>query len=193
MSSQIEGLRREQHEPYAESSGDHLLCPVREIGGGPARRRRRFDSPLEDRSVTHRVISVRAGIKTRGDNNSKIDPWTLSRGDIVGQVILARRDRRYRHIYGGRKGRLFAALARFVRFTWIARRLLVVYIGKMLSGLGTGRKPPSTVVNRGIRRKRQRPLKHEHKAVKDVPDERIASGQTPDSGDAGFLNRGGPG
>jgi hypothetical protein len=44
------------------------------------------------------------GIRTRGDNNSKDDPWVLQAGDIIGRVTAAQRGVRRHVVLGGRPG-----------------------------------------------------------------------------------------
>ena len=64
-----------------------------------------FNDPATGASVTHRVISVTPdGIRTRGDNNNRVDPRILKKEDLAGRVVFARRDRRYRHMRGGLYG-----------------------------------------------------------------------------------------
>ncbi len=68
-----------------------------------------FPSPKGFHNVVHRVISVDSqGIRTRGDNNSNIDPWTLSHDGIIGHVFWAQRGNRWRSIYGGLRGLLYS-------------------------------------------------------------------------------------
>lgn len=64
----------------------------------------------------HRVTSVAsAGIKTRGDNSTHVDPWRLSRGQVIGRVVCARREKRWRKVYGGSMGQLIAGTIRTMR------------------------------------------------------------------------------
>jgi signal peptidase I len=64
----------------------------------------------------HRVTSVAsAGIKTRGDNSTHVDPWHLSRGHIIGRVIYARREKGWRKVYGGPMGQFIAGIIRMMR------------------------------------------------------------------------------
>jgi hypothetical protein len=68
-----------------------------------------------DRKVAHRVISAGSkGIRTRGDNDIKIDLWVLSPDDIFGRVVYAQRRNRRLRIYGGPVGRLFAYAVRTI-------------------------------------------------------------------------------
>ena len=68
-----------------------------------------FPSPKGYHNVIHRVVSVDSqGIKTRGDNNSNIDPWTLSHNGIIGHVFRAQRGNRRISVHGGLKGLLYS-------------------------------------------------------------------------------------
>ncbi len=69
-----------------------------------------FVPPGRSISVTHRVTSVDArGIRTRGDNNSLYDDWTLTPEMVLGRVIYAHRAKGKRCIYGGLPGRIIGA------------------------------------------------------------------------------------
>jgi hypothetical protein len=71
--------------------------------------------PGAEQLVVHRVVAMSgAGIRTRGDGNGLVDPWLLRPGDVLGQVIAARRGKRRRTIPGGRSGALLAG--------WVRRR-----------------------------------------------------------------------
>ena len=68
-----------------------------------------FLPPEGDRPAVHRVVSVTSeGIQTKGDNNSRIDPWFIRPEDLFGQVVWAARGKRRRPIYGGDAGRLWS-------------------------------------------------------------------------------------
>jgi signal peptidase I len=69
-----------------------------------------FLSPEGDRPAVHRVAGVTPqGIRTKGDNNSRIDPWFIHPEDVIGQVVWAARGKKKRPIYGGRLGQLWSA------------------------------------------------------------------------------------
>jgi signal peptidase I len=75
-----------------------------------------FPSPTGCHNIVHRVISFDSqGIRTRGDNNSHIDPWTLRRDGIIGRVFWAQRGNGWRSIHGGRRGRLYSLGMRAIR------------------------------------------------------------------------------
>lgn len=62
--------------------------------------------------VVHRIVSVTPrGIQTRGDSNSRIDPWQLDATHIHGHVAAAWRGQRGRAIAGGRIGLWRAAFS----------------------------------------------------------------------------------
>jgi hypothetical protein len=75
-----------------------------------------FPSPKGYHNVVHRVISVDSqGIRTRGDNNTNIDPWALSHDGIIGHVFWAQRGNRQRSIHGGLRGLLYSLGIRATR------------------------------------------------------------------------------
>jgi len=75
-----------------------------------------FHSPENSRKITHRVISIDSkGIKTKGDNNKRIDPWVLSHDNIIGRVIYVQRGRGCRRVYWGPIGQLFVAIVKAIR------------------------------------------------------------------------------
>lgn len=44
--------------------------------------------PEADATYTHRIVAVGPdGVRTRGDINGTVDPWTVSQGDLVGTVV----------------------------------------------------------------------------------------------------------
>jgi signal peptidase I len=60
-----------------------------------------------NRPAVHRVAGVSPhGIRTKGDNNSHVDPWAICPEDVIGQVVWATQGRTRRPIYGGRIGQL---------------------------------------------------------------------------------------
>ena len=72
-----------------------------------------FSCTEEKRMVVHRVVDVdEHGIRTRGDNNRHLDPWVVTPQQVVGYVIRAQRDCRWRRISGAWLGRLVANLPR---------------------------------------------------------------------------------
>jgi signal peptidase len=72
-----------------------------------------FISPADESKAVHRVVSVDSkGIKTRGDNCNRIDPWVLSPDQILGRVTSVHRRNRRRRILGGLWGRVFVRAVR---------------------------------------------------------------------------------
>jgi signal peptidase len=75
-----------------------------------------FIPPGGDRKITHRVISIDSkGVKTKGDNNKRIDSWVLSHDNIIGEVIYVQRGRGCRRVYGGPIGQLFVVVVKAIR------------------------------------------------------------------------------
>ena len=86
-----------------------------------------FRSSESDRYIVHRVISVDSrGIRTKGDNNNKVDSWILHPEDIVGRVTSAQRGNKSIIIHGGTHGRLLAPML------WTIKRVKIV-INRILS------------------------------------------------------------
>lgn len=64
-----------------------------------------YPHPFETTDVVHRIIEFRHnGVITRGDNNNKIDPYTVRFDDIIGKVIAAKRRTRVLPVKGGKTG-----------------------------------------------------------------------------------------
>ena len=75
-----------------------------------------FFPPGRGHRVIHRIVSVSVkGIRTRGDNNTDIDPWNLSPESIVGRVVSAHRGKRKRRVFGGPVGHALAVTRRALR------------------------------------------------------------------------------
>ncbi len=116
-----------------------------------------FYNAAEHRSVVHRVMSVSAaGIRTRGDNNDRMDPDLLQPADISGRVTAVRRGRRIKSVWNGAAGRLRGHLCH-------ARRLLVLRVlalfhplYRRLAESGILRLPPRWLGVRVVRLQRKR-------------------------------------
>ena len=64
-----------------------------------------YPHPSRTVDVVHRIIEInRDGVITRGDNNNKIDPYTVQFDDIIGKVIAAKRKTRLIPVKGGKIG-----------------------------------------------------------------------------------------
>lgn len=75
-----------------------------------------FYCPCEERTIVHRVATIgRQGIRTRGDNNARLDPWLVSPELIVGYVAGVLRGLRWRLVARGRSGRLVSDAMRAIR------------------------------------------------------------------------------
>jgi len=95
-----------------------------------------FLPPEGEQRIVHRVISTSSeGIRTRGDYCTRIDPWILDSGHVIGRVIYAIRGKKQRRIHGGFLGCLSAMAIRAFHLTdciisslfrpvyyWMARR-----------------------------------------------------------------------
>ncbi len=88
-----------------------------------------FRAPENGRPIVHRVIRVDSkSIRTRGDNNTRSDPYHLQPGDIIGQVVWAQKDSRRRRIYGSTTGVLIGYYCQ-------SRRLISRPLFRLLNGL----------------------------------------------------------
>jgi signal peptidase I len=93
-----------------------------------------FLSPDGGRPAIHRVASVTShGIRTKGDNNSSVDPWIIHRADVIGRVVRATQGEKRRFIYRGIAGRFWSFGARW--FTVAARGFSLFYHLLAQSGL----------------------------------------------------------
>ena len=85
-----------------------------------------FLPPQREKPVVHRVVCISPeGFRTRGDNNSREDPWIIHPEDIFGRVVRAARGKKQRSVYGGMKGQLWSLSAR--AFTMLEKRLSFFY------------------------------------------------------------------
>lgn len=72
-----------------------------------------FRPPGGNHDVVHRVVSIGSGgVRTRGDNNSQVDPWVLQPRDIIGRVVSARRGSDTVTVRGGTWGRVLGPTLR---------------------------------------------------------------------------------
>ena len=84
-----------------------------------------FQIPGSERTGTHRVISTsRNGIRTRGDNNPKTDPYILKPEALIGVVDYVQRGKKIKRLAGGSVGYVFALLLRFDPFPILGRLIL---------------------------------------------------------------------
>jgi signal peptidase I len=75
-----------------------------------------FRDPQTGRNVVHRVVSIDSrGVRTRGDNNTRIDPWILKPKDIIGIVVRRQRNQTSIKVAGRRKGRIIALVHRTIK------------------------------------------------------------------------------
>ena len=111
------------------------LLQVEPYGNGPVRAGDVvcFKSPENNINIVHRVVSVgprspvsgrpidggpKDGIRTRGDNNPRPDPWVLEADNLLGRVVAAQRGLRVRPILGGWTGRTIAWNVRLRKAVW---------------------------------------------------------------------------
>ncbi len=115
-----------------------------------------FYSAANHRPVVHRVMSVSAAdIRTRGDNNDRMDPDLLQPADISGKVTAVRRGRRIKPIRNGAAGRLRGNLCHTRR--QLALRVSVVFhpLYRRLADSGILRLPPRWLGVRVVRLQRK--------------------------------------
>ncbi len=94
--------------------------------------------PDKTRDVVHRVVSATPeGIRTRGDNCSRRDPWILEPTDIAGRVVAAWRGMKRRSVAGGRRGLWLARWRRACRCLdlRVSQHLHPVYRAVALRGM----------------------------------------------------------
>ena len=72
--------------PRLQTGDLAVLRPTREYAVGDVAA---YRSPMLDRMVIHRIVAVDDGTYTfRGDNNSWLDPETLTQDDMAGKLLL---------------------------------------------------------------------------------------------------------
>jgi signal peptidase len=85
-----------------------------------------FIPPEGNSLAVHRVVRISPeGVRTRGDNNSCVDPWIIHPEDILGRVVRAARGKKQRFVYGGIRGQLWSLSAR--AFKMLEKRLSFFY------------------------------------------------------------------
>jgi signal peptidase I len=84
-----------------------------------------FQIPGGQKKVIHRIISVDPeGIRTRGDNNPKIDSWILSPDNIIGRVTHIMRGKKMHSI----SSRLPARLLRYRAAALLWTKSLMIFL-----------------------------------------------------------------
>lgn len=87
--------------------------------------------------IAHRVVSVDSyGIKTRGDNSSGLDPWTLSPEDIMGIVVSVRRRNRRKRVHGATLGVMYFRVLRAIHLFDSTISTLVRPVYQRVAGSG---------------------------------------------------------
>jgi len=75
-----------------------------------------FRHPERQHNVVHRVVSVDTQeVRTRGDNNNRVDTWILRPDEIIGRVVFAQRKSRNITIHGGAWGRICVPAHRVIK------------------------------------------------------------------------------
>jgi signal peptidase I len=81
-----------------------------------------FHPPEGVRHVVHRVIACDSrGVRTRGDNNTKADPYVIPPSRIIGKVVTLQRGNKNIPIYGGNRGTISANVR------WAAKKINSVF------------------------------------------------------------------
>jgi hypothetical protein len=79
-----------------------------------------FVSPINGILVAHRVTAVSLSyIRTKGDSNSKEDPWYLSHKTVPGKVVESSHNTKNQKIGGGLSGLLLAKLSNYKHMTFL--------------------------------------------------------------------------
>jgi signal peptidase I len=72
-----------------------------------------FQTPKGGALIVHRVVSVNLnGVRTKGDNNFRIDGWVLSPDDILGRIVSVNRGGKNTIILSGFLGQKYAIALR---------------------------------------------------------------------------------
>jgi signal peptidase I len=115
---------------------EHDLLEIEPYGGRPVRCGDVifFLLPHGEQPVVHRVVrAIAEGIRTKGDNSNRVDPWVIRSEDVIGQVVRATRGKKLRSIYGGRVGQLWSFGVR--GFTVVEKGFSFFYHRMARSGL----------------------------------------------------------
>jgi len=90
-----------------------VRCKKREIHVGDVVA---FQSPISQGLIVHRVVAFDyTGLRTKGDNNDRIDDWVLSPHNIFGRIVSAHRGGQTITILGGFRGRQYVRTIHTVR------------------------------------------------------------------------------
>jgi signal peptidase I len=80
-----------------------------------------FRPPGEERLIAHRLVAVDStGLKARGDNNDRQDPWPLLPENILGRVVRVERRGRFHTLRGGPAGELYGRVIRCLTMSRLA-------------------------------------------------------------------------
>ena len=96
-----------------------------------------YPHPFGTIDVVHRIIEIRYdGVFTRGDNNNKIDPYTVRFEDILGKVITAKRKNRSIPIKGGNTGFCIHKLMLFRKYFLLYGLAPLRFVSNMIAASG---------------------------------------------------------
>jgi len=128
---------------YAGSSMEPLFEPgdILQVFPYAQKRVRRGDvifysCPSQNCNIVHRVAELDArGIRTKGDNNRRADSWVVSPQQVVGYVVRALRDGRWRRIQGGCIGHLAVKSARALKHisAWTDHTMALLHACRAIS------------------------------------------------------------
>ena len=97
-----------------------------------------FKHPDKDFNIVHRVLkkNTLGYYITRGDNNTKYDPYTVTDELFVGRVYAFKRENKVVKVYGGLLGLLHHKLMIVRMHTYPPVKKLLKYIYKSTAALG---------------------------------------------------------
>ena len=96
-----------------------------------------YPHPFRTIDVVHRIIEIRDdGVITRGDNNNKIDPYTVQFDDIIGKVIAAKRKNRLTPIKGGKTGFYIHKLMLFRKYFLLYGLMPLRFVSNIIAASG---------------------------------------------------------
>ena len=76
-----------------------------------------YPHPSKPVDVVHRIIKIKPyGVLTRGDNNNRIDPYTIQFNYIMGRVVAGKRKIHFIPVRGGRVGYYIHKLMLFRKY-----------------------------------------------------------------------------
>ncbi len=96
-----------------------------------------FPHPNGTVDVVHRIIKIRRdGVITRGDNNNKIDPYSVRFDDITGKVIAVKRRTRRITIKGAKAGFFIHKLMLFRKYARLCALGPIRFVSNRIAASG---------------------------------------------------------